>query len=426
MGDLHFTNLLIVTAVAFAAPFALGLVPSLRLPAVVLELIVGIVLGPSVLGWVHVDDPVAVLALVGLAYLLFLSGLEVEFDKLRGRLLRTALLSFVVSITVGVVVGLVLKGAGQVGSPLFVAIVLAATSLGVVVPVLKDSGVIATPFGQLIIAAASIADVATIILLSLFFSREGSGIGATLVLLGLLALLTVVVGGSILFAEHSRRIGDVLSRLQDTTAQIRLRAAFLLLIGFAAAAQALGLEVILGTFIAGALISILDHDRVMSHPLFRTKLEAAGFGIFIPVFFVTSGVRFDLGALTSSASTLARVPIFLACLVLVRGLPAVLLYGREAGSARRARIAALLQSTSLPFIIAATAVGVDLDVISPATAAGLIAAGLLSVLIFPITALTLLKGGEAAQMVAEQPMLDPMVPRAMGDLVMAGADDPVA
>jgi Kef-type K+ transport system membrane component KefB len=426
MGDLHFTNLLIVTAVAFAAPFALGLVPSLRLPAVVLELIVGIVLGPSVLGWVHVDDPVAVLALVGLAYLLFLSGLEVEFDKLRGRLLRTALLSFVVSITVGVVVGLVLKGAGQVGSPLFVAIVLAATSLGVVVPVLKDSGVIATPFGQLIIAAASIADVATIILLSLFFSREGSGIGATLVLLGLLALLTVVVGGSILFAEHSSRIGDVLSRLQDTTAQIRLRAAFLLLIGFAAAAQALGLEVILGTFIAGALISILDHDRVMSHPLFRTKLEAAGFGIFIPVFFVTSGVRFDLGALTSSASTLARVPIFLACLVLVRGLPAVLLYGREAGSARRARIAALLQSTSLPFIIAATAVGVDLDVISPATAAGLIAAGLLSVLIFPITALTLLKGGEAAQMVAEQPMLDPMVPRAMGDLVMAGADDPVA
>lgn len=424
MTELHLTNLLIVTAVAFAAPFALGLVPSLRLPAVVLELMLGIVLGPSVLGWVNVDEPVAVLALVGLGYLLFLSGLEVEFDKLRGDLLRTAVGSFLVSIAVGVAVGLVLKATGQVGSPLFVAIVLSATSLGVVVPVLKDSGVIATGFGQLLIAAASIADVATIILLSLFFSREGTGLGATVVLLGLLALLTVLVTASILFAEHSRRIGDVLSRLQDTTAQIRLRAAFLLLVGFAAAAQALGLEVILGTFIAGALVSVLDHDRVMSHPLFRTKLEAAGFGIFIPVFFVTSGIRFDLDALTSSASTLAHVPIFLACLMLVRGLPAVLLYRRVAGSARRAGIAALLQSTSLPFIIAATAVGTELGVIGSATAAGLIAAGLLSVLLLPITALTLLKRGEARAMVAaERPVADPMVPRAMGELVLAGADD---
>src|SRR6478735_812972 len=130
MTDLHLTNLLIVAAVGFGAPFALGLVPALRLPAVVLELVLGIVLGPSVLGWVHVDDAVAVMALVGLAYLLFLSGLEVEFDKLRGPLLRTALLSFLVSIAIGVAVGLGLKATGQVGSPLFVAIVLSATSLG--------------------------------------------------------------------------------------------------------------------------------------------------------------------------------------------------------------------------------------------------------------------------------------------------------
>ena len=276
MTDLHFTNLLIVCVVGFAAPFALGLVPALRLPAVVLELIVGIVIGPAGLDWVHVDDPVAVLALIGLAYLLFLSGLEIEFDKLRGRLLRTALLSFVVSIVVGVGVGLVLKATNQVASPLFVAIVLSGTSLGVVVPVLKDSGVIASPFGQLLIAAASIADVATIILLSLFFSRDGSGIGATLVLLGLLALLALAISATVLFSAHSRRIGDVLSRLQDTTAQIRLRAAFMLLIGFAAAAQALGLEVILGTFIAGALLSVLDHDKVMSHPLFRTQAGGRG------------------------------------------------------------------------------------------------------------------------------------------------------
>jgi Kef-type K+ transport system membrane component KefB len=421
MTDLHYTNLLIVCVVAFAAPFTLGLFPSIRLPAVVLELIIGIVIGPSVLGWVEIDEPIAVLALIGLGYLLFLSGLEIEFDKLRGRLLRTALVSFVVSISLGIGVGLVLKATGEVGSPLFVAIVLSATSLGVVVPVLKDSGVIATPFGQLLVAAASIADVATIILLSLFFSRDGSGLGATLVLLGLLGLLALTIGATVLFSEHSRRIGDVLSRLQDTTAQIRLRAAFLLLIGFAAAAEALGLEVILGTFIAGALVTILDHDKVMSHPLFRTKLEAAGFGIFVPVFFVASGVRFDLDALTSSASTAMLVPIFLACLLVVRGVPALLLYRQAAGSAQRARIAALLQSTSLPFIIAATAVGVDLDILSAGTAAGLIAAGLLSVLIFPVTALTLLQRGDRAE---EPPATaDPMVPRPMGELAFSAADE---
>jgi Kef-type K+ transport system membrane component KefB len=424
MTDLHFINLLIVCVVGFAAPFALGLVPALRLPAVVLELIVGILIGPSGLDWVRVDEPVAVLALIGLGYLLFLSGLEIEFDKLRGSLLRTALLSFVVSIVIGVGVGLILKATNQVASPLFVAIVLSGTSLGVVVPVLKDSGVIATPFGQLLIGAASIADVATIILLSLFFSRDGSGIGATLVLLGLLALLALAISATVLFSAHSRRIGDVLSRLQDTTAQIRLRAAFTLLIGFAAAAQALGLEVILGTFIAGALLSVLDHDKVMSHPLFRTKLEAAGFGIFIPAFFVTSGLRFDLDALTSSASTAARVPLFLACLLTVRGVPALLLYRRAAGSAQRARIAALLQSTSLPFIIAATAVGTDLGIISGGTAAALIAAGLLSVLLFPLTALTLLQRGETPGAPPPPPSTaDPMVPRPMGDLVLSGATD---
>jgi Kef-type K+ transport system membrane component KefB len=416
MNDLEFTNLLIVCAVGLAAPFALGLVPSLRLPAVVLELVVGIVVGPSVLGWVEVDDPVAVLALIGLGYLLFLAGLEIEFDKLRGPLLRTALRSFAVSIALGVGVGLVLQATHQVGSALFVAIVLSATSLGVVVPVLKDSGAIATPFGQLLIAAASIADVATIILLSLFFSRDGSGVGATLVLLGLLALLAAAIAATVVASERSRRIGDVLTRLQDTTAQIRLRAAFVLLIGFAAAAQALGLEVILGTFIAGALVSVLDHDKVMSHPRFRIKLEAAGFGIFIPVFFVASGVRFDLDALTSSASTLARVPIFLACLLVVRGLPALLLYRTAAGSARRAGIAALLQSTSLPFIIAATAVGTDLGVLGAGTAAALVAAGLLSVLLFPLTALTLLQRGDEPAAAPAAAMGDIMVPRPMGEL----------
>src|SRR5947208_8363470 len=162
--DLHFTNLLIVVAVGFAAPLLLGFAPRVRMPSVVLEIVAGILVGPAVLGWVHVDAPVAVLSIVGLAFLLFLAGLEIEFHKLRGRLLRIASLGFAVSFAIAIVVSLVLSGAGVVSHPLFVAIVLSATSLGIVVPVLKDAGEIGSTFGQLVIAAATIADFATVIL----------------------------------------------------------------------------------------------------------------------------------------------------------------------------------------------------------------------------------------------------------------------
>ena len=201
----------------------------------------------------------------------------------------------------------------------------------------------------------------------------------------------VVVRG----AERSRRIGDDLLRLQDSSAQIRVRAAMLLMIAFVALAEALGLEVILGSFAAGALLALLDQDRRMTHANFRVKLEAIGFGLFIPVFFVTSGVRFDLSALLDDPSNLAMVPIFLVALLAVRGLPAVTYRGFV--GRRRTTIAGVLQATSLPFIVAATAIGQELDLMGSAEASALIAAGLLSVLIFPITGLSMLRRGMPAQ-----------------------------
>src|SRR5438270_9440146 len=158
---------------------------------------------------------------------------------------------------------------------------------------------------------------------------------------------------------------------------------------FVALAQNVGLETILGAFAAGALLSLIDRDEMMTHPQFRLKLEAAGFGVFIPIFFVTSGLRFDLNALFASASTVARVPLFLLALLVVRGVPA-LLYGRLVGRSR-AIIAGVLQATSLPFIVAATQIGVPLGVVTRASAAGLVAAGLLSVVIFPALGLALLR-----------------------------------
>jgi Kef-type K+ transport system membrane component KefB len=390
--ELAFTNLLIVVAVGFAAPLVLGFFPAVRLPSVVLEIVAGIVVGPALLGWVSVDEPVRVFSTVGLAYLLFLAGLEVDFERLRGRVLRVALVGFVVSLAIAIVVGLLLKAGGFASQPLFVAIVLSATSLGVLVPVLKDVGEIESTFGQLIVASATIADFATVILLSLFFSREAGSTASKVILLAGLFVVAVVVVMLVAGVERSMRLGEVLRRLQDTTAQIRIRAAFVLLVGLVALATELGLEVILGAFIAGAIIALVDRDRAMTHPDFRRKLEAAGFGIFVPVFFVTTGVRYDLDALTANASTLLHVPIFLAALVAVRGLPA-LLY-RPVIPRERVPVAVLMQATSLPFIVAATAVGLALRVVSPANAAALIAAGLLSVVIFPAVSLVLLRRGQ--------------------------------
>jgi Kef-type K+ transport system membrane component KefB len=390
MPAVHFTNLLIVVAAGVLAPLALGFFPRIRLPAIVIEILLGIVLGPSGLGWVRPDVPVSILALIGLAFLLFLSGLEIDLDRLRGRILKVTALGFAVSFVIAIVLGIGLKAGGFVRSPLFVAIVLVATSLGVIVPVLKDSGNIGSNFGQLVIAAGSIADFGAIILLSLFFSGKGStSISGTLILLGVFGAVVVMVGLAIADVEHSRSLARVLERLQDTTAQIRIRAAFLLLIAFTALADSVGLETILGAFAAGALLSLIDRDEAMTHPQFRLKLEAVGFGVFIPIFFVTSGVRFDLNALFASASTVARVPLFLLAIYLTRGLPAVV-YMRLVGRSR-AVIAGVLQATSLPFIVAATQIGVQLGVVTPASAAGLVAAGLLSVIISPALGLSLLR-----------------------------------
>jgi Kef-type K+ transport system membrane component KefB len=386
----QFDNLLIVVAVAFAAPLLLGFFPRVRLPSLVLEIIAGIVIGPSVLGIVEVDDSVSVISVIGLAFLLFLAGLEIDFDKLRGPVLRITVIGFAVSFGIAVLVALILKATGVIETPLLIAIILCSTSLGVLIPVLKDAGEITSTFGQLIVAAGTIADFGAVILLSIFFSGEG-GVGATLLLIGSLLALALVVFLAVRTAERSSLLRQDLIRLQDTTAQIRVRGAVVLLVGFAAIAESLGLEAILGAFMAGAILTLLDRDERMTHPEFRRKLEAVGFGVFIPVFFVTSGVTYDLDALLSSASNVLMVPIFLAALVAVRGLPA-LLY-RRVLDARRTAIAGLMQATSLPFIVAAVAIGEDLGLIDPAEGAALIGAGLLSVLLFPAIGLGLLKRG---------------------------------
>jgi Kef-type K+ transport system membrane component KefB len=199
------------------------------------------------------------------------------------------------------------------------------------------------------------------------------------------------------------RVSGALLRLQDTTAQIRVRGAFLLLAAFVVVADSFGVEAILGAFVAGAVLNLADRDEAMTHAGFRTKLDAVGFGVFVPFFFVASGLTFDLDALFASGSAVAKVPIFLAALLAARGLPA-LLYRALLGT-RRSTAAGLLQATSLGFLVVGSRLGMELGLISTATGAALVAAGLLSVLVFPLAALGLV-GRAPASEGTQQPLLE--------------------
>ena len=269
------------------------------------------------------------------------------------------------------------------------AITLSATSLGLVVPVLKDARQADGETGQLTIASSSVADFAAILLLTLFFSatrrerrREGRRCWSSSPRwsrVGAVCCCGCVIrpardGAWFAFRTPPPRSGSAV--------------AVLLLVALVALAAHLGLEIILGAFLAGALVGLVDRDT-SSHPRFRTKIEAIGYGFLIPVFFISSGVRLDLSGLLDEPSALLRVPLFLLALLVVRGVPALLSVRRLGRS--HAVASGLLQATSLPFIVTASQIGVAAGLMTPVTAAGLVCAGLLSVMIFPAIALGLLR-----------------------------------
>jgi Kef-type K+ transport system membrane component KefB len=402
MPHLPLSGIAAVTAVAFGVPVLLGLFPRLRLPSVVLEILAGIAIGPSGFGWVGIDPAIQILSVIGLAFLLVLAGREMV-DHLRGGLLRAAVVNFAISIGLALGVASMLRGVGLVQSPLLIAIILASTSTGVILPVLKDAGREASELGRLVIASAAIADFGTIALLSMLFSREASNASAKLTLWGIFVLLAAAIALLIARAGRSMRLSAIMSRLQDTTAQIRVRGVFMVLAAFIALAQWLGLEVVFAAFTVGVILKLVDPDETSAHSNVRPKLEAVGFGVFIPMFFVASGLQFNLRALVSSPTTIALVPVFFTALFVIHGLPAVLY--RSALGPLNALAAGMLQATSLGFIVVAAQVGMELGMLSQATGAALVASGLLSVIIFPATALTLLGRPASEAAVAVSPAM---------------------
>jgi Kef-type K+ transport system membrane component KefB len=390
--DVSFDGVLLVMVVAVAIPLLLALVPKLPVPPAVVEILAGIVLGPAALGLVGPDDEVIrVASKLGVAFLLFLAGLELDFDIIRGHPLKLGLESFALSIALGLIVAIPLGITDVIVDPLFIAIILTATSLGIVIPVLKDAGQLDTEFGHYVVVGCSIAEFGSIVLLSLFFSGEGSADPVVTVMKLVVLVLSVLVTALLAArAARSEKLSAALFKLQDSSSQIRIRVAVLLLLALLVITDDLGLDAVLGAFMAGALLSVLtdpEKDEDFGH--FRRKLDALGFGFFIPVFFVSTGIAFPVHELFANASTALRIPLFLGLLLVVRGIPAVLF--RRDISRTKVFASALMQSTSLSFIVVATTLGVTIGEVRPINAASLVAAGMISVLVFPALALALLR-----------------------------------
>ena len=384
-----FNSLLIVGGVAVAVPLLLGLVPAVKVPPVVLEILGGVLVGPSVLGWVHLDAAVRVVSDLGLGFLLFMAGYEIDLRRFDRRILALAGQAFAVSMVLALLAAYGLQLTGQVRDGLLVGITLMTTSLGILVPILKDAEHTDTVFGHLIMAAGSLAELVPLLLLSLFFSASSANPSVEL---GLLAIFIGVTAAVVVAAQRLRewqRLQEVVQRLANTSSQLRVRLAITFALAFGVVAARFGLATILGAFLAGIIVRRTSLSPA-SYEVLKGKLEAIGFGFLIPVFFVSTGAGLNIDALFRSSRAEVLVPVFLVALLVVRGLPA-LLYVRVVGRPQ-ALAAGFMQATSLTFLVVASIIGVETHHQRPSTAAALVVAGLLSVIIYPLLGVQLLKG----------------------------------
>jgi Kef-type K+ transport system membrane component KefB len=388
MLPISFNSVLIIAGISVFVPALLGLLPRLPVPGAVLEVVIGIVVGPSVLGWARIDAPVEVLSTLGLGMLLFLAGLEIDVERLRGPLSRLAGLAFGFSAALGIGCGFLFWAVGQATFPVLVGIILMSTSAGLLLPLLKDAGQAGTEFGHLIMTAAALAEIVPILLLSLLFSASAKTPGDQLLSLAIFVVLLVLIGLAVGGVRRLRRLDQLLDYLSRRSGQLRVRAALTLALGCGVLAYQFGFASILGAFAAGLLVRIIEISGREPNREFLIKLDGIGFGFLIPIFFISTGVAFQLKGLLDHPSALALVPLFLLALLFVRGVPA-LLYVRAVGR-RLAVTGGLLQATTLTFVIVATEIGLETGKLTQATAAALVAAGLLSAAVFPAAAARLL------------------------------------
>ena len=362
-----------VAAVSLLAALVVGSFPRLPVPQVVLLLAGGMVLGPHGLD-VGAAQDVQVLADVGLGFVFLLAGYELDLRLFGEDAGRRAILAWAVSA--GLAAGVVgaLTAGGLVRDPLPVALALTTTALGTLLPVLREKGLLHGPLGRHLLAAGGAGELLPVLVIAVFLG--GRGRFAALVSLGAVAVLAVLLGVLRRAVRDDSRLATVIDAGQHETAQITLRGTLLLLVALIAVADQFHLDAVLGAFLAGVVLRRWVGDAA---PELEAKLDAVGYGFFVPVFFVSSGMALDL---TSIAETPLRLALFFGLMLLVRGGPVMLVHRRVLPLRQRTQTA-LVSATALPVLVALTEIGLRSGTMLPETAAALVGAGVLTVLLFP-------------------------------------------
>jgi Kef-type K+ transport system membrane component KefB/Trk K+ transport system NAD-binding subunit len=394
-SQVDFTPLLVVSVLAVAVPILLHRIPRVAIPIVVGEIVAGMVVGPYGLDLIPGGDAqLEFLKLFGFAYLMFLSGLEIDFDLLfrgtgprePGRLakrlltspLGAAMTSFSLTLVIALAFSIWLVEAELANNVWVMALILSTTSLGVVVPVLKERGLIRSAMGQYILVASVIGDLATVMLISIYVILHTQGVTFEVLFVLVLLVATFAVYRLAKASQRHLPLEQIVEELSHATAQLDTRVALGLAVVFIALAQGLGVEVILGAFLAGALVSLLSAEE---GSVLRPKLNAIGYGFFIPIFFIMVGVDFDLGALESRQG-LILVPALVVMAYAVK-LIAGLVY-KPVLSWRQVLGLGILTSSRLSLIIAVAAIGVEIEAISTTTNAAIILVAIVTVIASPV------------------------------------------
>jgi Kef-type K+ transport system membrane component KefB len=321
--------------------------------------------------------------------LFFFAGYEIDFDRIKGRPLELAAVGWGLSLVLAYGIGGLLAAAGVVLSYLYTGSAMATTAIGTLIPILTDAGEMRTKFGTYLLGAGAIGEFGPILLVTLILST-GNPVHEGLILV-IFVVLAVFTG--ILAVRSAWRGWPLVEKTFETSSQLAVRLAVVLVFSLVALAAQLGLDLLLGGFVAGMITRIALRGREVS--VFDSKLNAVGYGLLIPFFFVTSGMAFNLDALTSSVTAVLKVPMFVALFLVVRGLPALLLYRRELGLRDRFALA-VYSATELPLVVAITTLAVEAGHMRTSTAAGLVGAAIISTLIFPLIGARLRRGGEPA------------------------------
>lgn len=383
--EINREDIFVVAAVAAASPILADLSRRVRVPIVVAEIGLGIIVGPQLLDFASTDDFIDGLSTLGLAFLFFLAGLEIEFEKIRGMPLRLGALGWGISLALGMALALSLWLTGVIDAPILVGLALTTTALGTLMPILRDSGILAERFGGFVLGAGAVGEFGPVVIVSVILALEAGEPWRTALLFVFAAV--VMIATLVATRAHPDRIVRLIESTMSTSGQVAVRLTLMVLVGLAVLASEFGLDVILGAFAAGIIVGFVTRGGTESGE-FEAKLDALGYGFLIPIFFISTGMDFDLDALLESPSAIALVPGFALLFLVARGVPAWLLYRGELGTTDR-RALALLSASALPLLVAITEIGTETGVMRTEEAVALVGAGMLSVLVFPLVALAL-------------------------------------